>query len=83
MCVYICWRAQEPSATPRLLRLIQRWIREQARGGAAAGGGGASTLRHPRQGEAEDWTALSAESKDFLGKVLQKKTQFCVSAGEG
>ncbi|CAM9911722.1 unnamed protein product, partial [Scytosiphon promiscuus] len=31
---------KEPSATPRLLRLIQRW--------------------------AEDWAALSAESKDFL-----------------
>ncbi|CAM9402424.1 unnamed protein product, partial [Hapterophycus canaliculatus] len=54
---------KEPSATPRLLRLIQRWIKEQARGGGAGGGGASGSRPH---GQVEDWAALSAESKDFL-----------------
>lgn len=59
---------QEPSATPRLLRLIQRWVKEQARGGAAGGGA--------------DWMALSAESKDFLGEMILIFPAL-VLAGEG
>ncbi|CAM9729833.1 unnamed protein product, partial [Sphacelaria rigidula] len=50
---------QEPSATPRLLRLLQGWIRDQVRGrGGGAGGANAAGT--------EDWTALGAEGKHFL-----------------
>lgn len=86
---------QEPSATPRLLRLIQRWMKEQARGGGGGGsgggggggaggggggggaGGGASSGR--QQGDVQDWAALSAESKEFLGI----SSAFFVFAGAG
>ncbi|CAM9913537.1 unnamed protein product [Ectocarpus sp. 13 AM-2016] len=64
---------KEPSATPRLLRLIQRWIKEQARGGGGGGGGGGQSVGGSgsgtgsrRQGQVQDWAALGAESKDFL-----------------
>lgn len=43
---------QEPSATQRLLRLLQGWMREQARWEGGAG----------------DWTDLMAESRDYMGK---------------
>lgn len=46
-------------------------MKEQARGGGGggAGGGGASSGR--QQGDVQDWAALGAESKDFLGQVSE------------
>lgn len=64
---------QEPSATPRLLRLIQRWMKEQARGGgggAVGGGAGAGGSSGRQQGDVQDWAALGAEGKEFLGISL-------------
>lgn len=43
-------------------------MKEQARGGGGGGGGGGASSARP-QGGVQDWAALGAESKDFLGEV--------------